>query len=242
MKNELTYAEETRFDVLKSRIKKGLNTAFQVGLALMEIRDLKLYRVDFDSFEAFCKKEYEIERAHAYRLIEASEIKMSPIGDKIENEAQARALAHVPLEEREEVMDKVEKGGKVTAAAIKEAAAKKVIELDKEGHPIPEEILEDWRRAESFSEVIRKVSEVRVALAKGLEDQDVVFAEVKNGTLADLHAIYTALKCVVPHAVCTSCQGRNRKKCSLCKGRGFISSFAWKTFVPEEIRKMRSKK
>ncbi|MGI8656365.1 MAG: hypothetical protein ACR2LC_14255 [Pyrinomonadaceae bacterium] len=48
--------------------------------------------------------EYEIKHSQAYRLIEAAavkeSVKTSPIGDKVTNEGQARALASVPEEKR----------------------------------------------------------------------------------------------------------------------------------------------
>ena len=243
-KAELTVSEETRYEILKRKIKAGIDTAFGVGLALTEIRDNELYRADYDTFEEFCKTEYEIERRRAYQLIEAAEMKMCTNGTQIENERQARALANVAPEDRKEVMDEVKKGGKVTAAAIAAAAKKvkpKTIELDKEGHPIPDEIMEDWNRAEGFSEMLRKISEVRCALQKGFDAGDIVFAELTNGVIAETSSLYGTLKSVIPHSVCTTCQGHGRKKCSLCKGRGFISHFAYKMFVPEEIKVLRQK-
>jgi len=56
----------------------------------------------------FCEKEYGVSRSRAYRLIEAAEVKagiaMSPMGNSVTNERQARALNDVPESEREEVL------------------------------------------------------------------------------------------------------------------------------------------
>ena len=80
--NSLTAFDRKRYADCCQRIADGIKTCFDVGLALTEIRDDKLYREEFDTFEEFCKQTFQLERAHAYRMIEAAEIKMSPIGDK----------------------------------------------------------------------------------------------------------------------------------------------------------------
>jgi hypothetical protein len=65
-------------------------------------------------------------KSQAYRLIEAAEI-LSPIGDAakaITTESQARELSAVPVPQRAAVVEKaiLATGGKITAAAIREAA------------------------------------------------------------------------------------------------------------------------
>ena len=44
------------------------------GLALMEIRDGRLYRAEFGTFEEYCNQRWGWERAHAYRLIDAAQV------------------------------------------------------------------------------------------------------------------------------------------------------------------------
>lgn len=140
----------------------------------------------------------------------------------------------------------IERGEKTVsgvAKEIKQKAAKPekpVARLDKTGYVIPETILEDWDRADETSRwMLASVSALRSELKKAKDETDPVFAEVTNSTIADLNNAYTSLKCVVPYAVCTSCQGRSPKKCSLCRGRGFVSEFAWRSYVPAEMKAIR---
>jgi hypothetical protein len=140
-------------------------------------------------------------------------------------------------------VEKIERGEKTVTQVARETKAKKEkpeAQLDRTGYPIPDSILFDWNRAaETSKALLSHISAVRSELRNAFKEQDIIFAEVTNTTEADLNNAYTSLKCVGPYAVCTSCQGHNRKKCSLCKGRGFISEFAWRSFVPAEIKKMR---
>jgi hypothetical protein len=74
------------------------------------IRDRRLYRRDFATFDDYCRERWGMKRAHAYRLIDAAGVafSMSPIGD-IENalpanEGQARELSGLAPEQAAAVM------------------------------------------------------------------------------------------------------------------------------------------
>jgi hypothetical protein len=118
-------------------IEAGLATFVEVGRALMEIRDGRQYRsAGWSDFDTYCRERWGMARAHAYRMIEASEVvsELSPIGDKLPtSESQARELA--PLrddpEAMAEVMDEVtteaeQTGTKVTATKIREKVTEKI--------------------------------------------------------------------------------------------------------------------
>ena len=84
----LTDTEKLKFDQYEQIIKNGLNTFLQVGHALAQIRDNRLYRETHKTFEKYCKDKWDLGRAYAYRQIDSYktinllELKMSPIGDK----------------------------------------------------------------------------------------------------------------------------------------------------------------
>lgn len=243
-------SQNERFEELKRIVRSGLQTAFEVGAALLEIRESKLYRQEFDTFEEFCESEFKIVRQRAYQLIKAVEVKKSlpaAAADVVTNARQAAALASVPEEKRAEVITEVAESGSVTAKRISEAASKKakpdkIIELDKTGYPIPESVLDDWREAETFTETLHALSRIKCRIEKGLNDKELAFAEVGNSALAMLKNAYGELKAVLPYAVCTTCQGRGRSSCTFCKKRGFISEFAYKQYVPAEAKKIREAK
>jgi len=76
-------------------IKQGLNTFIEVGEALFLIRDKRLYRREFKTFEDYCQQKWSMPRRHVNRMIAASEtiINLGPIGPILpESESQVRPL------------------------------------------------------------------------------------------------------------------------------------------------------
>lgn len=125
-----------RYEVLKTKIHTWLRDRFEIANALKEIRDEALYKKEYPTFEDFCHAEYGISRAYAYRLIESGDVKasvaMSPIGDKLVKESQARALAMVPQEKRVEVLTRAARSGPITAKRITAAATVIDVQLEHE--------------------------------------------------------------------------------------------------------------
>jgi hypothetical protein len=244
-----------RYDKLKARVHRWMEDRFAVGAALREIRDEELYKHEYETFEAFCDKEYGFKKSRAYQLIEASGVKASletsTNGGQIENERQARALAAVPEEKREEVLEAAAGTGKLTAKSITEAAEKvapnpvpatkpeKVIHRDKTGYAIPDSIYPDWQRAETFQAIITDLHRVKLAVEKALDDADLAFREITNSTVADMKNAWGDLQRVLPYAVCPTCAGHNRAGCMTCKKRGYLSKFAYEHWIPEELRTLR---
>lgn len=136
----------------------------------------------------------------------------------------------------------VESGEKTVGQVVREMKERKppaVEVLDKTGHPVPASILADWRHAESFQPLLTDISRVKAAVEKGLAEDPLAFREVSNTLIAELASAYAQLKQLLPYAVCPTCQGHSRDRCKLCKGRGYISQFAWKQYVPEETKEVR---
>lgn len=98
----LTGIEQLELSKLEDRIQRGLQTFYEVGAALLTIRDARLYRESHATFEDYCQQRWAMKRAQAYRLIDAAEVmnNLSPIGDmpKPATESQARPLASLPPE------------------------------------------------------------------------------------------------------------------------------------------------
>ena len=96
------------------------------GRALMEIRDERLYREQYATFEDYCQQRWGMSRSYAHRQIEAAQvISLLPIGNKPKSESQARELA--PLLDRPDAADVIpavwrevqESGEPVTAARVR---------------------------------------------------------------------------------------------------------------------------
>lgn len=115
-------------DELEHIIARGLANFIDVGHALLEIQNRRLYRdVGYGSFAVYVTERWDISPAHAYRQIDAAKVIdiLSPIGETSipANEAQAREL--VPLVEDPNAVRSVwtetvqATGNRVTARAVR---------------------------------------------------------------------------------------------------------------------------
>jgi hypothetical protein len=74
MGEELTIIEVNNLTELEATIEKNLKSFYEVGFALMQIRDNKLYRQTFTTFEGYCKEKWGMNRDYANKLIRSSEV------------------------------------------------------------------------------------------------------------------------------------------------------------------------
>jgi|ERR1043166_2637309 hypothetical protein len=258
VKPSRSISKQSRYEVLKEKIRNWWEDRLKIGEALREIRESKLYKDEYQSFEEFCDHEYGLKHSQAYRLIEAAgikdSIKSSPMGDKISNERQARALAPVPADQRAEVIERAAEQGPITAKTITEAAEQIVKSepakipkektekhLDKTGYPIPDSILADWQRAEGFRPTLNELQKIKLYVEKSLDRSELIFREIGKDTLIELQNAWNNLKSVLPYAVCPTCQGRNRDNCTVCKGRGWVSEFGYKNWFPKKTIELRER-
>src|SRR5260370_3010580 len=136
----LSTEEKKRLGEIETRIREGMLTFLEVGRDLMIIRDEKLYREEFTSFEEYCRSRFEIDRTYAHRLIHSAEVISSLSGGTNvahgqhsethgvdnsalpENERQARELAAAPEHPRQRICDEAVRtapNGKMTSNHIR---------------------------------------------------------------------------------------------------------------------------
>jgi len=117
-------AEQGSLAHLETTIERGLQTFYEVGKALTLIRDLSLYRVEYSTFEDYCRDRWGMQRAYAGKLVAACKVvdNLYPIGYILPATAsQARPLAKLEPEQQQEVWAEVVKtalNGKVTDAHV----------------------------------------------------------------------------------------------------------------------------
>lgn len=127
----LDLTEQAQLIACEKIIEKGYNTFIEVGNALFEIRNNKLYREKHSTFEEYCKGKWQIKRQRAYELMEAASIvnTLSEISDKNNigdpqelsiniRESHAAALAKIPQELRNDVWQKVVEVQQNTGKAV----------------------------------------------------------------------------------------------------------------------------
>jgi hypothetical protein len=108
----LTDSEKVRLEECEQAIKKGLNTFLEVGEALAEIRDNRLYKETHKAFRKYCKDVWDLgkstaqQKINGYKVVQLMKEKVDAIASISEidlpenhdivlqlNEAQARQIA-----------------------------------------------------------------------------------------------------------------------------------------------------
>lgn len=140
---------------------------------------------------------------------------------------------------------------RVSAGEITLHAAEKIVDekraakepvVDETGCSIPEEMHELWQRRGEVEEMISDLTRIVNRLIKGQKEKDQLFSRVTfSDAIAKLEFARMEISQTELYAVCGTCQGRGRKSCALCKGRGFNSKNVWKTCIPEEVKAIRAK-
>ena len=145
-------------------IERGLGVFIETGEALMTVRNERLYRADFASFEDYCRDRWSLSPSRAYQMIDAANVVetiISTIVGEIHSEddapsipateSQARELAPL-LDDPEELCEVWEEAvertaGKPTAATIK-AVREEREEARQEAEPVVWSDLEVRMRGE----------------------------------------------------------------------------------------------
>lgn len=120
----LSKREHNRFEKLEETIREGLKTFYTVGEALAEIRDSRLYREHFDTFELYCRDRWGFSKTSANRHILAYKTVdlLAPIGATPSKESQVRPMTKLEPQKQVEAWDRAvkEAGGasRVTASLV----------------------------------------------------------------------------------------------------------------------------
>lgn len=137
MSDYLTAVEIDELRQCEIVIEHGLKTFIEVGNALMEIRDKRLYRIEYSTFEEYCQKRWDLTRRYIDRLINAAMVVDNIVDQQRNavsnnetnwsqntvpiNEAQARPLTNLTPEGQAAVWQTVintAPNGKVTAQHV----------------------------------------------------------------------------------------------------------------------------
>lgn len=128
MSADLTVSEAERLDACEQVIERGLATFVDVGAALLEVRDSRLYRMAYPTFEAYCAERWNMVASRARQLIAAA----NTVGNLLTvttvtpaNEAQARELMGLSPEAQREVWQaavETAPDGKITAVHVRALA------------------------------------------------------------------------------------------------------------------------
>jgi len=107
MAQEVAITKNTaELERLEGIIRRNLQSFYEVGRALMEIRDSGLYRdvLAFDTFEAYCKAKWDMKRTYAFYMIESAKVmeNVHNCEQKPATESQTRPLARLEPDQQRE--------------------------------------------------------------------------------------------------------------------------------------------
>ena len=95
-------AEVAQLHAYEATIERGMATFIEVGSALAAIRDAKLYRADYPTFEEYCRERWGMSKTHANRLVASAEVAalVAPMGVIPPTERQVRPLTRLSPDEQ----------------------------------------------------------------------------------------------------------------------------------------------
>ena len=211
MKNHemvMSIRNSERLEELEKLIAKGQQTFVEVGMALAEIRDLRLYKREYSSFAEYCQIKWGWKRTYAHYIIDSAEVVKSlplKVFTAVNSVAATRELAKVdPAQRGELVQAIVDEGKRVSAPEVRRrlppppmvraggngnghpagAASSTVTPpppsqvLDGTGWPIPTQLIPLWQRSQEVQEMLTVLSRVKGTLRTAQENKDKLFAEV----------------------------------------------------------------
>jgi hypothetical protein len=200
--------EDARLGELEKVIAKGKKAFVEVGLALAEIRDLRLYKREYSNFSEYCQKKWGWTKQHAYRLIDAAPVAQTNL--KVTTLTAAMELAKAEPEDRASIVQAIADNGKpVTAATIKRLLPPPPTEksninvtllgaarvsgsspavaspppppakmVDGTGWPIPTQLIPIWQRTGEVQEWLTFLSRLKGVLRAAQDSRDTLYAEM----------------------------------------------------------------
>lgn len=243
--NELTTTERSRLKHLENVIKFRARAFLETGVALAEIRNSRLYRAHYPSFEAYCSDVWGWTHRRVNYLIESAEaMKLLPPekAAEVKSEAGARKAAKSLGNGKQISQITRQDDAAPTAQSAPQAT---VVELDSVGTAIPGALLADWSDAQAVGNAIRQVGKafkIQLQMYLDMGDEFRRKHNLQPQTLETLTGLLYELKACIPYAVCVTCQGTKVRAglsptCDHCYGRGWVSKPYWDTFVPERMKK-----
>jgi hypothetical protein len=126
----LTQKDQSQLEQCEEIIGRGLSMFFEVGSALLSVREKRLYRGAHPTFETYCRERWGIGRSYAWRLIGAAErLNLLPADHSLQrpiNEFQIRPFLKLAPEAFPRAWQRVTeraKDGKVTSFLVQAVIA-----------------------------------------------------------------------------------------------------------------------
>lgn len=264
LKEKLDVTERGRLRKLELVVAEGMSSFVAVGEALKEIRDGKLYRESYKTFEKYVSEKWGFEKRRAYQLIDACEVSKNLCtivheterASEIKNEGQLRELKDVPVESMVPVVERAaELAGddKITASDLKQARQEVLGEVtattstqeplqfeDVEDEPEvkPSKPLPKTVMSQSPQELVANIHAAGETLLALVKEMDRLSDQV-GGEWIDMQDVETRAKSlrklIRGFAHWVDCPKCKGKGCNDCKRIGWLS-VERKQFLSQEMK------
>lgn len=139
----LTEPEKQQLNSCEEVLRKGLATFFEVGSALLTIKEKQLYRATHLTFERYCRERWGIGRSYAWRVIGAAErVKLLPSGNADPRptcEFQIRPFLQLEPDKFPKAWNEIvsrAKGGKITPKLVESVVRELKIPASNQAAPM----------------------------------------------------------------------------------------------------------
>lgn len=146
-----------------------------------------------------------------------------------------------------ELFEKVKQGEITVNAALNELKQEEKSEeesdvVDETGWPVPKSLRVYWDRRGELLEIMKKIASIANHLEERWREGDEFYKRTRSqDAIIKLNDAHRYIRASQLYAVCPTCNGRNMKACTLCKGAGILTKHLWQQCVPEETKRMRER-
>jgi hypothetical protein len=133
----LSEEEAAALAACEATVEENLGAWVNVTNALLEIHQRRLYRGTHTSFESYVDERFGVSRAHGHRLVLNARVRLSPVGDRLTSERQAREIASL-LDDPEMLVRVVDRAAELrgdkplTGASLRQAKAELLASTDED--------------------------------------------------------------------------------------------------------------
>jgi len=206
----------TRVEYLVDRIHK---CEYDKLVYLLEIYQDAYWKMEFGSFEQFCKERLGYSKQYVYRCINAA--RMVEAGVPVENPNQSLALEGLDVEKAKEVWDRAEEhagetGKKVTGGLLKKAREEQEVLDRATGDDAA--MINVKQLGEPFDEVVSMLRQAKSLLQTLSNTPDGAWLQYQPMAIK-IRDVAESIKFAMPYEICPKCSG---KGCASCKNLGWI--------------------
>ncbi len=182
----LTEAEQIQLERCEDVLQRGLVTFFEVGTALLTIREGRLYRTTHGTFESYCRDRWALGRSYSWRVIAAAKrLRLLLPEDGLPrpaNECQMRPFFKLSPEEFPKAWKKaVERAvnGKITPGLVQAVIAELSSDHSCPAEPVltSRKVSTQWKMKIPLGQVLVLLHEAKRNVEKGLSEQALAVLE-----------------------------------------------------------------